>query len=70
MSITETHYQPSDLAEKWGVSAFKIRELFQDEPGVIRIGNPATRFKRKRYLLRIPESVAERVYRRITIRTA
>ena len=70
MSHAEMHYKPDQLAERWGVSAFKIRELFQDEPGVIRIGNPATRFKRKRYLLRIPESVAERVHRRITNRMA
>jgi hypothetical protein len=66
MSYTEQHYTPAQLAEKWGFCANTIRDLFQNEKDVIRIGSPETRFKRKHIQMRIPESAAERVYRRIT----
>jgi hypothetical protein len=66
MSVTEIHFTPSQIAEKWGVSSRTVMRIFEHEIGVLRIGSPETRFKRKYYLLRIPESVAERVYKRIT----
>jgi hypothetical protein len=66
MSVTELHYKPAELAEKWGFSYRTVLRIFEDEVGVIRIGSPETRFKRRRYSIRIPESVAERVYKRIT----
>jgi hypothetical protein len=37
---TERHYTPTQLAELWGMSPSKIRELFADEEGVVRFGEP------------------------------
>jgi hypothetical protein len=63
--MAEKHYEPSELAELWGVSAETIRNIFRNEPGVLRIGEPSGK-KRKYILLRVPESVAERVHRRLS----
>ena len=35
---TEKHYKPAELGELWGLNAETIRRLFDDEPGVVRIG--------------------------------
>lgn len=61
----ERHYTVAELAKAWHISQRKIRERFREESGVIRWG-PAKLVKgRKRthLSLRIPASVAERVYR-------
>jgi hypothetical protein len=63
--VAQPHFTPDDLAEKWGVSAETIRNIFRDEPDVLRITHPQGR-KRKYILMRIPESVAERVHRRLS----
>jgi hypothetical protein len=63
--MLERHFSPQTLAELWGVSADLIRELFENEPGVIKIGDRQSGRKRKYVTLRIPESVAARVYRRL-----
>jgi hypothetical protein len=69
---TERHFTPGELAELWHLAPSKVRELFKDEPGVIRIGEPSRRegrtLKRAYYTLRIPESVAVRVHARLTSR--
>jgi hypothetical protein len=39
-----------------------IRRLFRDEPGVLKVGSPELRFKRKRWQISIPQSVLERVH--------
>lgn len=63
--VDEPHYSPAKLAKSWGVSVETIRSLFRDEPGVLKIVRPATRTKRGYVTLRIPQSVAERVHRRM-----
>lgn len=63
--VVEQHYSPAELAEAWGVSVETIRCIFRDEPGVLKIKRPATKTKRGYLTLRIPESVAERVHRRM-----
>lgn len=63
--VEEKHYPPAELAKSWGVSVETIRSLFRDEPGVLKIVRPATRTKRGYVTLRIPQSVAERVHRRM-----
>jgi hypothetical protein len=63
-SATEQHFTPQQLAELWGVSAETIREIFRDEPGVLKIGSTGARYKRGYQTLRIPLSVAERVHTR------
>jgi hypothetical protein len=46
--------------------------MFQDEPGVLKIGEPSRRLgrklKRRYYTLRVPQSVEERVMRRCRVR--
>ena len=60
----ERHYTPKELAEIWHLDENTIRRIFQDEPGVLKIGNSHLRGKRRPYItLRIPEAVVERVYR-------
>jgi hypothetical protein len=65
----EQHFSPQELASVWGLSSTKVRRMFQEEPGVLRIGEPSRRLgrklKRSYYTLRIPASVAERVHRRM-----
>jgi hypothetical protein len=62
----EKHYSPKDLAKAWGLSAEKIRQLFRDEPGVLKIGNKNPQHQRPYLTLRIPESVAECVHNRLS----
>jgi len=62
-----TDYTPQELAGLWAVSVDTIRELFRDEPGVkLFQPKPGKKYaKRQRpTIMRIPESVAERVARK------
>ena len=61
------HFKVEELAELWAVSDDTIRRLFRDEPGVINLGNEESSRKKRRYVsLRIPETVAERVHRKLS----
>jgi hypothetical protein len=64
VTFAEHHYRVKDLAALWSLSPAAIRRLFHDEPGVLRYGRPKRGHKRDYASLRIPASVAERVYRR------
>jgi hypothetical protein len=66
--FAERHYTLAELALNWHVSVRSLRDWFLDEPGVIRWGTPTlTKGRKRTYLsLRVPESVALRVYRRKT----
>jgi transcriptional antiterminator len=66
LSLQEKHWTPQELAEIWGVSVQTIREIFQREEGVLKIGKDGTRSRRRYKTLRIPESVAERVHTRLS----
>lgn len=61
ISVAEKHYTPQELAELWGVNVETIRNIFRDEPGVLKISNGS----KLRTTLRIPLDVAERVHRRL-----
>lgn len=60
----ERHLSVEELAELWGMSDDFIRRLFRSEPGVVVFfqRRPGRRVYRT---LRIPESVAVRVHRRM-----
>ena len=60
--MLERHFSPAVLAELWGYSVDTIQRWFEDERGVVKSGEPGGRGKRRRITLRIPESVALRVY--------
>jgi hypothetical protein len=64
----EKHYSVSQVAELWAVSRDLIRDVFKDEPGVLKFERPGTRIKRAYSTLRIPESVLTRVHSRLTER--
>ena len=59
----ERHYSVQQLADAWGLSTDFVRRLFEREPGVTQWVQQA-RARRRYRVLRIPESVALRVYRR------
>jgi hypothetical protein len=59
----ERHFTPKELAGLWCLDETTIRRMFQDEPGVLRIGKSDRRDGKRDYVsLRIPESVALRVH--------
>jgi hypothetical protein len=63
----ERHYSPADLGELWNLSADTVRRMFENEPGVLVFENPERSSWRRCRTLRIPESVASRVYQRIIV---
>ncbi len=60
----EKHYSISEIVELWGLSEKTIRRIFAGEPDVLEC-HEEQRFKRAYRTLRIPESVLQRVHRRI-----
>jgi len=64
----ERHFQPKELAEAWSLCDDVIRELFSKEDGVLVLRNQPSRHKRRYSSMRIPKSVADRVYERLTRR--
>ena len=63
----ERHYSVAELAQLWNLSEKTIRRMFEKEPGVLQWGGKETRFKRAYTTLRIPETVALRMHRRLRI---
>lgn len=64
--VDERHYAPADLAKAWGVSAETIRQIFREEPGVLRLGANDGKPTRSYVTMRIPQSVAARVHARLS----
>jgi hypothetical protein len=62
----ERHYSIQEVAEIWGLCENSVRELFRNEPGVLRIERPKSRYKRGYVTVRIPLSVLQRVHRRMS----
>jgi hypothetical protein len=62
VSATEKHFTVQEVAVLWKLSDDTIIRKFENQPGVLRIGNEERRFKRKKITLRIPESVLIRVH--------
>jgi len=63
----ERHYSVTELASLWNLSQKTIRRMFENEPGVLQWGPQETRLKRSYVTLRIPETVALRLHRRLRI---
>ena len=60
----EQHFEPAELAELWKLDPATVRRMFQDERGVLKIGKSNRRDGKRDYItLRIPRSVADRVWR-------
>jgi hypothetical protein len=63
----EKLFTPAELADLWSLSLDTVRRLFEREPGILMLS--LSRPGRRRYrTLRIPLTVADRVYRRLTTR--
>ena len=60
----ERHFSVEELCELWSMSDGFVRRLFLDEPGVV-IFYKHRQGRRVYRVLRIPESVALRVHRRM-----
>ena len=66
-SAFEEHYTPEELAAIWKLDPSTIRRMFRDEAGVMKYGRTGTIGSRREYFtLRIPRSVADRVYQKRT----
>lgn len=62
MAALERHYTVQEVAKLWKISPEKVRRLFRDVAGVLKLGSEETRRKRGYIALRIPESVLQRVH--------
>jgi hypothetical protein len=60
--LFERHFSVITLSEIWSVSTDTIIRLFEDVPGVMKIGEEGGRGKRRKITLKIPESIANSVY--------
>jgi hypothetical protein len=63
----ERHFSVKEIADSWGLCENSVREIFKSEADVVRIQRPKSRWKRAYTTLRIPESVVERVHRRMSV---
>ena len=64
----EQHYTIGKLAKLWGFAADPIRPWFEGEPGCLVIQQPVKMHKRGYRAIRVPQTVAERVYTRHTFK--
>ena len=59
----ERHFSVAEVAHLWNLSKDAVRRIFQNEPGVLVLGDSNPRRRKRRYTtLRIPQSVLERVH--------
>ena len=67
INLREPVFTPDELAKAKRLHPATIRKLFVDEPGVFRLGHGGSGKRRQYYSLRIPASVAQRVFERMTV---
>jgi hypothetical protein len=65
LSPDEKHYLISEIAASLQFSKEKTRQIFENEAGVVRVGSPR-KGTRRYYSLRVPQSVLDRVYAKLT----
>jgi hypothetical protein len=71
VTMDDRHYSVQEVAQMLSISERRVRKLFEDEPGVIKLPGPtalrgAGKEGRKGWImLRIPDSVLHRVYNRL-----
>jgi len=64
--VIDPHFSPKFYAELWGISLSTVERWFQDMDGVLRLSEPSKNGRRTRIELRIPFSLAMKVYREHT----
>jgi hypothetical protein len=62
----DPHFTPEFYSELWRLSPSTVIRWFQDMEGVLKVGVPSKNGRRVRIELRIPWSLAMRVYREKT----
>ena len=62
----EKHYSIIEISKLWALSQKTVRKIFENEPGVILWGTEETRHKRGYRTLRVPETVLQRVHRKLS----
>jgi hypothetical protein len=67
-ALNETVYTAEELAKLKKLHPSTIRKMFLDEPGVLRIGHAGLRHRKQHFTIRIPASVAERVFGDMTVK--
>ena len=65
MATFERHYSVAELAALWNLNPESIRRIFRDRPDVLKLNSPEKLRKRGYCVLRIPESVAQRVHEQL-----
>jgi hypothetical protein len=70
VELGEPVFTSDELGRALRLHPSKIRRMFGDEPGVIRIGHDADARRGRYYILRIPRSVVQRVMGRMTVRVS
>lgn len=61
------HYTVAEIAALWSLSDDAVRKIFENESGVLAIGDTRPTLRKRRYTtLRIPEDVLARVHRRLS----
>jgi hypothetical protein len=67
MGFVERHYTVAEIATMWNLSSDAARRMFENEQGVLVLGDNHLSSRKRRYTtLRIPASVVERVHRRLS----
>jgi hypothetical protein len=61
----ERHFKPQELGELWNLDANTIRRMFENEDGVMIFGSEERRSCRRYKSMRIPQSIAAKVHRRL-----
>lgn len=62
MAALERHYSVAEVAELWALSPDKVRALFRNRAGVLKLNCPERLKKRGYCTLRIPESILQAVH--------
>ena len=65
--MKEPVYKVEEVADFWTMPPEPGRRIFLEEPGVIRYARPRSKYKRSYSTILIPESVLNRVYRRMMV---
>jgi hypothetical protein len=61
----EKHYSIIEISKLWALSQKTVRKIFENEPGVIQWGAEETLHKRGYRTLRVPETVLQRMHRKL-----
>lgn len=60
MVTSEEYFTAIEVAERLKLSKQTIIKLFENRPGVLKIGHGESRFKRRHWTLRIPREALDK----------